>query len=562
MKDSYLRKIEYLFSLQKESTESDFNNGISVTLSFPENKNISVYTSELNNLGISCDPIEDNKIEIELSKKNIGIKIFYNEGHFLKDFSKDDFNEDLAILNYNESFLLFSSTNNKSFNNNGELDRDFFIENTYYYIKTLEFISNINQFAEYTSNAYREIIIISPQKGKLIISYPNIKEKLPPFNRIKPNCEKLFDRINNTKGYPSFFKNELFDLLKNEERISRYPKFLLRLDVLLESADRSFEIYLNNFSFDDLKDKLKKDQETYFSKLRDILSKVFSQILAIPISISATVFASYKTDDFYIKVLIISAFTIYTIFSMYLLNMLNKDVREIENDFNEEEPIIIKKSKLPLVTIEKETNKVKRRIKEIHCTIKIFRYIVFILLILLSFYMFFKPDMNRDNTGFRGCAWGIPQKEIILNEDKKPAIVNSEILEYDNEKIAGLNCKIVYYFQKDSLYKGVFIFNPVHKNYIDTISDYYLLKNLLTSKYQKPITKIDTKNGNKEELISEIVNGNISLISTWISEDRLISLRIWSPKISHIELVLEYQYHKKLRLNLNSNKGNSIETDL
>lgn len=261
--------------------------------------------------------------------------------------------------------------------------------NTINYLKIKSILtdnSTADTFANYTDNARRKIITISGTKGTMLIGFPTIT---PLFDN-GLNLKKIFERLVNSvnaKGYIAIFKNEVFDYLKPIQEEARFETLVNNLTLILDNTDRDFEVYMSNFSFDALKDKLTEERVKYFDATKDILAKAYVQITSIPIAISAAVFATYKVDDKFTLLLIFLAYGVYTFYVFKILLFLKGEIEIVENDFIVESTGIIQQSKLHNDIIQKETRNIKERIHSVKGIIKTFMRMFLLLSILFMLFV-------------------------------------------------------------------------------------------------------------------------------------------------------------------------------
>ncbi len=258
------------------------------------------------------------------------------------------------------------------------------ITDTIAYLKIKQLLSDAsveNSFANYLDNARRRIIIISATKGTLLIGFPIITPKITSTDDLRLLYLKLSNSIS-AKGFMSFFKSEAYDQLKNVEEEGRFEFLIQNLALILENAERNYEVYLSNFSFDQLKDRLTLERIKYFNTTKEILAKIYTQITSIPIAISATAFATYKVDSRFTLALIFLTFLIYSIFVLKILFLLRSEIITLSDDFKIEQPRIIGFAKLDETTIKKEINSINRRIKDVLDIANVF-IVMFILLTVL-----------------------------------------------------------------------------------------------------------------------------------------------------------------------------------
>jgi hypothetical protein len=115
---------------------------------------------------------------------------------------------------------------------------------------------------------------------------------------------------------------------------------------------------VSQFSFDNFKDVFQKEKEKYFNSIREIINKVYSQVIAIPISVGAVVFATNKLtqDDTFVIKLVYGSFLLYVMYyliiqTVYLLDLIGLQ-KEYKDDFKLiklksglSEDVLLKKSK-------------------------------------------------------------------------------------------------------------------------------------------------------------------------------------------------------------------------
>ena len=124
--------------------------------------------------------------------------------------------------------------------------------------------------------------------------------------------------------------------------------------------------------------------------MREILGKNLSQIVAIPVSFAASVFATYRVNDVFILFIILLAFILYSIFTYYLQSLYLTDVREIEDSFKKDFIFIAEKSGLLANDIDSEKIKIERRINDIKNVIIRFRYLLLTLAIVFTIFIFYQ----------------------------------------------------------------------------------------------------------------------------------------------------------------------------
>lgn len=303
-------------------------------------------------LQLSDLEIEKNRNCIRISLNQRTFKIFidisdFNQRIKKQDVTDDNFSKDLLILNRtSKEILLYKYEKIETFRNFELTNANHLFTNTLSYFRLLNFLKSQEHkedrhfyFVDYFNTDHRRIIITSLKKeGKLTIGYP---DAIPDFDINKRLDIKITHFIESfeQKQLPKFLKAELFNVLPSFKKEDRLVAFIDNLEFIQEKAEQNFEIYLSDLTLDAFKNQFLEFRLKYFNQLRDLLSKITTQILALPLSISASAFATYKSiDSILLCSIIVIAFTLFSIYSIFMLKAHRDDVKEInklfENDYN------------------------------------------------------------------------------------------------------------------------------------------------------------------------------------------------------------------------------------
>ena len=291
--------------------------------------------------GYEFESIRDNILRISLEQK--GLKIFYDNNDFRRRIKMSHVNAGNFLFNI---FILNDAGSNSLLYNNEEAQTylnlvlaptNHFFQNTLYYFNLLSFLKKQEHqedhyfyFVDHFNSDNRKIILTSLKKeGKLTIGYPSEIPDFDPSLSVKSKIER-FILCFNEKQLPKFLKAELFNVLPSFKQEQRLEAFILNMDFIIEKAEQNFEIYLSELTLDNFKSQYLEFRLKYFSQFRDILSKITSQILAFPLSITASAFATYKViDSVLLCSLIIAAFIAFSIYSLFMMNAQREDINEI-----------------------------------------------------------------------------------------------------------------------------------------------------------------------------------------------------------------------------------------
>lgn len=337
-------------------------------------------------LGIDFEQTGEG-VSIRLGTPNF--PLYFNEEVFLRDFRLQNLDSDFGLI---QEHLYYEMASARCYKDNVVTSYENVISQTIIYLRIKELLSDTNTidcFANYVDNARRKMVIISSVKGTMVIGFPNITPKLNDVADLELVYQKLTNSIT-AKGFMALFRSEVYDNLKNENEEDRFIYLVKRLKLILENSERNFEVYLSNFSFDELKDKLTAERVKYFNSTREILGKVYTQITSVPIAISAAAFSTYKVDNRITLVLIFAGFGIYAVFVNKLLLALKNETSIVESDFNSEKEKIVANSKLEKPQIEVEMNNIKVRIDDVKTTIKYFTRVFVSLCVLFLLFIVYQ----------------------------------------------------------------------------------------------------------------------------------------------------------------------------
>ena len=230
-------------------------------------------------------------------------RIFRDINDFIKkDFLRTKFSSEVNTIDSAEYYFVKEKESSFDKDNNRVINRYFllklFIKKMYdlsYYSndKNLIFFSNknIEVSLEPTDNIINETINILSSINELqndnIIKFINWLEQ--------DNVKTHFDEVK------SIFSNVLVDVLSNIKKVTLI-NVLQNMDRIIEYTRGQFLLYLENFKYEKLIDKIGENSEKFIEKINDIINKAIAQILGLPIFIAIGKFidSDYST----IKVII------------------------------------------------------------------------------------------------------------------------------------------------------------------------------------------------------------------------------------------------------------------
>jgi hypothetical protein len=304
-----------------------------------EKSNDLTYLKQLN---IDCESIHGGKVRIPTIQS--AILIFWDTKDLRTRITADCLEKEILVI-YDETkqSLSFNPVDRSSYQNFTINTKDYLLENAYYYFKTLEHLKanehkedHLFYFVDHFNSSFRKIVFTSLNKeGKLTISYPLGIPQLSRQDSYKERCEAFFAAFSkDNKHFPKFIKNEMFKVLIKEKLDDRIVTLFEKLNEILITAEQNFELYLNDLSLEKFRTDYIESKEKYFSQLRDILGKITSQVIALPLSITAAAFATYKTADKPILfILVLISFLLFSIYSFFLIRLYKFDVIDLDLSF-------------------------------------------------------------------------------------------------------------------------------------------------------------------------------------------------------------------------------------
>jgi len=160
------------------------------------------------------------------------------------------------------------------------------------------------------------------------------------------------------------------------------------------------------------------------------------------------------------------------------------------------------------------------------------RFLVLIPLLLASWV--------AHGADFRNASWGDSQATVVKSEHRKPDFEKPDQIIYYG-KLAGMNCAIVFEFNKHGLSRGIYNFSNSYSNPQLYLNDYSKIDGLLTKKYGAG--KVHDEWHNENPLFKETPSnygialqlGQLTKKTVWEHGDNVI--------IHHMEYTGEYINH-------------------
>ena len=313
--------------------------------------------------------------------------IFYDRDDFVKRYKKQsNFDDiDICILKYNGNCLF--KLKNTDFTEERAL---FFNYDTYQ--KVLAFILKSTNFVSYPSQANQEFILID-EKGAFSVNYNPLEDRVFSFQDFRNDFEKLklmFEKME----FQQFFKDSVIQSLKNIESKNRFFKLIESLSVLLNIAERDYNIYIRNFGFDKIKSRFKEERAKYFESLERNIESINKQVTAFPLTFSASIFASYQVrEQPTILFFIFSAYLLYTIIAWIILNVSKSNLDNTKSDVDYESNQIKNTFNTLYDEFKSDFDKINSKIKQLYRLIYWLRAALIILILMFLIFVYYQVEI-------------------------------------------------------------------------------------------------------------------------------------------------------------------------
>lgn len=267
---------------------------------------------------------------------------------------EDIIKKDCAIFTSEEDIvqtpIFFEMAYQKVFVKFEEIADFFLFSNAFHFIEFLHLLKKQEHqedgkfhFVDHFSWDTGSIILISSAKeGKLLIPF---EFKVPDFasdidlSKGFNSFKKVFQTENLSEHFPKFIKAEVFNQLAIVDKTDRIKIFFEKLNNILEIAEQNFDVFVSGLSYENIKKQYIASRDKYFAELREISSKVTSQIIGLPISITAVGLATFNIPTsaqgtdllFYI---LIAVFFLYAIFQVNMLKLYKLDVDDLKEQYH------------------------------------------------------------------------------------------------------------------------------------------------------------------------------------------------------------------------------------
>lgn len=357
------------------------------------------------------EEFEEKQNRICIKKNKLPFVYFNNEDEFIYQVKDDDFNKPILIKNYkeNNSHLYFENNftylNNKLTNNN--------------LIKNGLAVKEVKAFFKDLSNKekYGIEIVDNYSNSNLVITFISLKDKtkvnlsFTPTGTLKlSNDVDYYVKVNTiieylikeNKQFSIFLKNSIISNLLYEEK-NVFALFFEKIDKIFFEAKLNYNVFLHELSLDKIKTDYKEYKQKYFASQNDILTKISTQVLALPISIAASAFSLFNLKgELFPTLIVIFGLVSYIMYVSFIVKIYFSDINNL-NLLAQRDYQLLKthtffnENKDELKYFKEIKDNLFERLKSLKIGLNIFTFIMWISSTSLLFYSLHMLSIRVDN---------------------------------------------------------------------------------------------------------------------------------------------------------------------
>lgn len=302
--------IDLLTSLDNIIFEGD-SNSVSGYITHRTDKSFDCLQILLENLGI--DTSDNDKKSGKIFVPLTGTNIFYDLNHYLKkDSRRLDVSPSKSFYIYDQSIRYVPHTSSVSV----ELNNIFIIADLFLNLKIISDLQG--------NSGNKSFIIFVGKKNLKINSLYDHNDLSLDLVLIKMFIRDYIQNDFHKEDRHLSIINGLHEVY-NEGEIS-LSDFLKKLKTFHRIVKSNFQLYMDNFSFEDFKNKIEEDRREYTIKINQVFSDIQNQLLTLPI---ATVLAASQmvgvssAGDFIKNILIVIGIVIFCVFVLMQISNQN-----------------------------------------------------------------------------------------------------------------------------------------------------------------------------------------------------------------------------------------------
>lgn len=195
-------------------------------------------------------------------------------------------------------------------------------------------ISNSDHKESLTVEIIKEIIYLHKSRIEIPLLYEEscLGEGLDGISVVL----SMFNDSSHIDQKNSILKEVLYSLLINVKKSERLEYLLLNFGEFSKRINENYQLFVSEFSFDDVRKEYEEKKRDYFSQLNDVFSSVQVKMLGIPISLAlASLKMSAIVDDvtFWTNFFLALSIIIYSMMMFMLITNQKHTLSALKNEY-------------------------------------------------------------------------------------------------------------------------------------------------------------------------------------------------------------------------------------
>ena len=376
-RDFTFKLISFNFHFDSEDTKE---------LQFTDFQNVEAFLKE--------SSFEEYQIKHErlcIKKNDLPFVYFENVNGFVNQIKDKELDKPILINNYKKELQFLYFEKNETYINNVRSDINFLVKNALAVKEIKLLFSDLSN-----GNKYDIEIVDNYSLSNQVVTFISLKDRTKVNLELKPTGTLILDenidyysKIVNLKEYLLQEKKQFSVFLKNSiisnlvyEETRKFELFFEKFDKIFHEAKLNFNVFLHELSLDKIKSDYKEYKQKYFASQNEILSKLTTQVIALPVSLAASAFSLYKLKgEFFLILILYFGLISYVVYITFILTIYFKDVVSLnklaQRDFNTlKNHLFFINNKEELDYFEEIKNDLFNRLKNLKNGLRIFTIII------------------------------------------------------------------------------------------------------------------------------------------------------------------------------------------
>lgn len=277
--------------------------------------------------------------KIEFEKDQLPFSYFDTQEEFFATVRQQHLTKDVVIRQF-EGATYYHSVDNETATLGSEPATDFLIPNAIVYFNLLALLEKLGQmesvsfeFVDKFSRTAGKATFAAPvDKKKIVIEFP--VAGIPHFDRsdFRDVFAEFEKKVQSDKDVlPGLIKSALIQKLYALGSKVGVPEFLRNLSSILGEAELNFGVYIHELSLQSIQKDYRNFRKEYFKEQNEIISKLTSQLIALPVSLAGSAFAVYKLNQYPAAIcVILIGIVFYGLYSSHVAKLFWDDAKNLE----------------------------------------------------------------------------------------------------------------------------------------------------------------------------------------------------------------------------------------